>query len=205
MEAELVRVDVQPLLSDDSREPSINSVSDASGEPQKDTSCISCIGDYLSNPKTILFLSTCFFTGYVSFIYVEGGFSQQFLHFGSGTDESNTTQFLGIVLDSWPKVYLMYLAGFISSVMSTYYNYAMTNNLHSYIWNRAIPKVPFSKRWTYIVILAEPLFYQVLGIITFFTSLTMQLQFIIPQFIGGTLIEIPFTIQRLREKEFEFV
>jgi hypothetical protein len=199
MEAELVRVDIQPLL--DTSDKSINS---SPSEQKKATGCIHCIGTWLSNPKTILFLSTCFFTGYISFIYFEGGFSQQFLHFGPGTDESNTTQFLGIVLDTWPKVYLMYLAGFISSAMSTYYNYAMINNLHSYIWNRAVPKVPFSKRWTYVVILAEPFFYQVLGIISFFTSLTMQLQFIIPQFIGGTLIEIPFAIQRLTEKEFEF-
>jgi hypothetical protein len=98
----------------------------------------------------------------------------------------------------------MYVAGFLSAFMSTYYNYAMTNNLHSYIWNRAVPKVPFSKRWTYIVIFSEPFFYQVLNIITFFTSLTMQLQFIIPQFIGSMIIEIPFSLQRLREKEFEF-
>jgi hypothetical protein len=45
---------------------------------------------------------------------------------------------------------------------------------------------------------------QVLQVTQFFTTLTMQLQFIIPQFIGSTLIEIPFTIQRLREKEYEF-
>ena len=45
---------------------------------------------------------------------------------------------------------------------------------------------------------------QVLDITQFFTNLTMQLQFIIPQFIGSMIIEIPFTIQRLHEKEFEF-
>jgi hypothetical protein len=75
---------------------------------------------------------------------------------------------------------------------------------HSYIWNLAIPKVPFSKRWTYIVILAEPLFMQILSIISYFTILTLQLQFIIPQFIGSFIIEIPFTLQRLKPKEFEF-
>ena len=96
----------------------------------------------------------------------------------------------------------MYLAGFLASLMSNYYSYAMINNLHSYIWNRAITKVPFSKRWTYVVILAEPFFMQILTIITFFTTLTLQLQFIIPQFIGGFIMEVPFVIQRLREKEF---
>jgi hypothetical protein len=43
----------------------------------------------------------------------------------------------------------------------------------------------------------------VLMVTEFFTNLTMQLQFIIPQFIGSVIIEIPFTIQRLREKEYE--
>jgi len=210
MESELVRIDVQPLL-ETTTEATTTEEAEKPIKPikpkikvAKDPTCINCIGDFLSNPKMILLISACFFTGYLSFIYAEGGFSQQFLHFGPGTTDVNTTQFLGIVLDTWPKVYLMYLAGFISSIMSTYYNYAMTANLHSYIWNRAVTEVPFSKRWTYVVILAEPFFFQILNIITFFTSLTLQLQFIVPQFIGATIIEIPFAIQRLGDKTFEF-
>jgi hypothetical protein len=173
-----------------------------SEQEPKPTSCWDVAGDYLGNPKMILGISSVFFTGYITFIWIAGGFSQQFLHFGPGTNDQNTTQFLGIILDTWPKVGLMYLAGFLSALMSNYYSYAMTNNLHSYIWNRAISKVPFSKRWTYIVIFAEPLFFQILGIISFFTSLTLQLQFIVPQFIGGFIMEVPFALQRLREKEF---
>ena len=155
--------------------------------------------DFLSSPKTILGISAIYLTAYTIFIAKEGGFSSTFLHFGPGD-----ALFIGIKLDSWEKVILMYFVSFLSSVMNTYYMYAMTNNLHSYIWNRAVPKVPFSKRWTYIVIIAVPFIMQVLAITQFFTNLTMQLQFIIPQFIGSMIIEIPFTIQRLREKEYEF-
>ena len=162
------------------------------------------IANTLSSPTPILLISSIYLTGYMGFIGAEGGFSSQFLHFGPGTDSTNTTRFIGITLDSWQKVILMYFISFLSSVMNTYYLYAMTNNLHSYIWNRAVPKVPFSKKWTYIVVLAEPFIMQVLDITQFFTNLTMQLQFIIPQFIGSIIIEIPFTIQRLREKEFQF-
>ena len=162
------------------------------------------VADVLSSPKTILGVSGVYLTLYIIFIAKEGGFTSQFLHFGPGTNESNTTTFIGIRLDTWQRVLLMYCVSFISAVMNTYYTYAMTNNLHSYIWNRAVPKVPFSKKWTYIVVLAEPFILEVLQITQFFTNLTMQLQFIIPQFIGATLIEIPFTIQRLREKEYEF-
>ena len=174
-------------------------------EEQKTLSCRDTAGDYLGNPKIILGISFLFFTGYISFIYLAGGFSQQFLHFGPGTNDENTAQFLGITLDTWPKVGLMYLAGFLSSLMSNYYYYAMNTNLHSYIWNRAIKKVPFSKRWTYVVILAEPVFMQLLTVISFFTTLTLQLQFILPQFIGGMIMEVPFSLQRLREKEFASV
>jgi hypothetical protein len=161
------------------------------------------LADFLSSPKTILGISAIYLTGYITFIGVEGGFTTQFLHFGPGTDASNTTTFIGIALDSWEKVILMYFVSFLSSLMNTYYTYAMTNNLHSYIWNRAVPTVPFSKKWTYVVVLAEPFIVQVLDITQFFTNLTMQLQFIIPQFIGSIIIEVPFTMQRLREKKYE--
>ena len=197
----MVSVDIKPLL--EGRE---EKASDAPDAPDASSSItfISRTADFLSSPKTILGISAVFLSGYVTFIAIEGGFSSTFLHFGPGTNETNTTTFLGIVLDTWPKVLLMYFVSFLSSVMTTYYNYAMTNNLHSYIWNRAVPKVPFSRRWTYVVTLAEPFIMQVLTITEFFTNLTMQLQFILPQFIGGMIIEIPFSIQRLREKEYDF-
>ena len=195
MEAEMVTIDIAPLIEQ------TESTEDVSGQP---LTCNDKLANWMGNPKTIMGVSAVFLTGYITFLYQEGGFSQQFLHFGPGTTDANTTQFLGIILDTWPKVILMYFAGFISSIMSTYYTYAMTNNLHSYIWNRAIPVVPFSKRWTYIVVFAEPFFMQILQIISFFTTLTLQIQFILPQFIGSMIIEVPFTIQRLQEKTFEY-
>ena len=173
-------------------------------DPKLPETCLTRFATAISAPITVLIASLTFMAGYMTFIALEGGFSSQFLHFGPGTNASNTTTFVGIVLDTWPKVYLMYFVSFLSSIMNTYYTYSMSNNLHSYIWNKAITKVPFSKRWTYVVIFSEPFLYLVLSITTFYTNLTMQLQFLIPQFIGCTLMEIPFTFQRLREKTFEF-
>jgi len=191
METELVSIDIKPLL-------------DKEDSQELPKTQIDKLADILSSPKTILGVSTVFLSGYIAFIAAEGGFTSQFLHFGPGTNSANTTSFIGIVLDTWEKVILMYFVSFLSSVMNTYYLYAMTNNLHSYIWNRAVPIVPFSRKWTYIVILAEPFILQVLTITQFFTNLTMQLQFIIPQFIGSLIIEVPFSIQRLREKKYEY-
>jgi hypothetical protein len=193
--AESVAIDIAPLLQDQPEQEE-----DTDNKPK---TRIDHLADWLNSPKTIIFISTVFLAGYMAFIQVEGGFSSQFLHFGPGTNEDNTTSFIGIVLDTWSKTILMYFVSFLSSLMNTYYLYAMTNNLHSYIWNRAISHVPFSKKWTYIVILSEPLLIQILQITSFFTTLTLQLQFILPQFIGSAIIEIPFTIAMLRLKTFE--
>jgi hypothetical protein len=194
-ESEMVAIDIAPLLQEDK---------DKEDKPEeKPKTRMDHVADWLNSPKTIMFISTVFLAGYMAFIQVEGGFSSQFLHFGPGTNEDNTTSFIGIVLDTWSKVILMYFVSFLSSLMNTYYLYAMTNNLHSYIWNRAMPHVPFSKKWTYIVILSEPLLMQILQVTSFFTTLTLQLQFILPQFIGSAIVEIPFTIAMLRLKTFE--
>jgi len=198
-ESEMVAIDIAPLLPEEQTDKE-----DKEDTPEETPKTrMDHVADWLNSPKTIMFISTIFLAGYITFIQVEGGFSSQFLHFGPGTNEDNTTSFIGIVLDTWSKTILMYFVSFLSSLMNTYYLYAMTNNLHSYIWNRAMPHVPFSKKWTYIVILSEPLLMQILQITSFFTTLTLQLQFILPQFVGSAIVEIPFTIAMLRLKTFE--
>ena len=129
---------MEPLLVNDS-----SSTEDK--QQAKSKTRLQRLGAALESPKTILGISGLYLTLYIVFIGKEGGFTSQFLHFGPGTDDSNTTTFIGIRLDTWQRVVLMYCVSFLSSVMNTYYLYAMTNNLHSYIWNRAVPKVPFSK------------------------------------------------------------
>ncbi len=63
--------------------------------------------------------------------------------------------------------------------------------------------IPYSKTWTYAIVLMEPFFYQILSVVQFFTSLTMQFQFILPQFVGSLIADLPFTLQRLGEKRFD--
>lgn len=102
-EMTVVQVASDPLL------PEAEAEAETTISPTKHRSntWISRTATYLNSPKTILLISTLYLTGYLSFITVEGGFSSQFVHFGPGTDSTNTTMFLGIVLDTWPKVYLM--------------------------------------------------------------------------------------------------
>lgn len=164
---------------------------------------LTALFDFFMSPKVALFIFIFFIIGYIVFIDEEGGFSEQFLHFGPGTTEANTTKFLGIKLDSWSKVAMLYVVGFFASMLTTYYQTVMGQNIHSYIWNRAIKSVPYSRTWTYAVVILEPLFYQVLSIVQFFTNMTLQLQFILPQFLGSYLADVPFTLKLLGEKRFD--
>ncbi len=159
--------------------------------------------EFFMSPKVALIIFTLFLVAYIIFIDEEGGFQGKFLHFGPGTNAANTTSFMNIKLDTWQKVILLYIVSFFASLLTTYYQSVMSNNIHSYIWNRALKTMPYSKAWTYAIVLMEPFFYQILSVVQFFTSLTLQLQFIIPQFIGGLIADIPFTLKRLGEKRFD--
>ena len=155
------------------------------------------IVDFFMSPKVVLVLFTLFLVGYIIFLDEEGAFKNGFLQFGPGTGS-----FLGIKIDSWSKVISLYLVGFFASLMTSYYQWIMANNIHSYVYNRAIKKVPYSRFWIYLVNILEPFFYQILQIVQFFTTLTMQLQFILPQFLGSLLADMPFTLKRLGEKTY---
>jgi len=158
--------------------------------------------DFFYKPQVALTIFIIFILGYLIFIDKYGGFANGFLHFGPGTNEINTTKFLGIKLDSWEKVGLLYFLAFIASLITSYYNTVINDNLHSYIWNRAIPHIPYNKFWTYLIVLVEPFLYEALSLIQFFTNLTLQLQFIIPQFLGSFIVKVPFFLKILNTKTY---
>jgi hypothetical protein len=53
------------------------------------------------------------------------------------------------------------------------------------------------------VLLSEPFIFQILSIIQFFTTLTLQLQFILPEMIGGFIAHVPGVMRRLEGKIFD--
>lgn len=162
------------------------------------------IVDFFISPKVALFIFTIFIVLYLIFLDEEGAFNDKFLHFGPGTTEDNTPVFLNIKVDTWAKTIMLYFVGFFSSLLTTYYRTVMGQNLHSYIWNRALKEsIPFSKTWTYAIVIMEPFFYQILEIVQFFTNLTLQVQFIIPQFLGSYIADVPFAIRMLGDKRFD--
>jgi hypothetical protein len=160
------------------------------------------IKDIFMDPLIALSIFVIFLVGYLVYIGFEGGFSEKFLHFGPGTTPENTTNFLAIKLDTWPKVSVMYTISFISSFITGYYYMAVNTNLHSYVWNRAIKTIPYSRFTTLLVLMTEPILQEILGVILFFTTLTMQLQFLLPGMLGGFLSYIPGVFARLEGKKF---
>ena len=161
------------------------------------------IFDIFLDPIIALCIFVILLVGYLVFIDLEGGFSAKFLHFGPGTTDANTANFLGIRLDSWQKVIIMYIVSFFAAIVTQYYTSAVANNLHSYVWNRATPVIPYAKVPTLIVLFTEPILMEILAVISFLTTLTLQLQFIIPQALGSYIAFIPSMISRLSDKKFD--
>ena len=160
--------------------------------------------DFFNNPKTALLIMLIFL---IAFFLSEGlttGFGNNFLSFGPTKDEQTgePTMFMGIKLNSWTSVNVVYLIIFISTILQSYYGNVVQTNIHSFVWNAAIVTVPFPKFWTYLVLLIDPIIQIILYIIRFYATATFQIQYIIPQFIGSYITDLPFTLKWLNGKKF---
>ena len=151
-------------------------------------------------PRIAFGIFVVFIIIYLILLDVEGAFSENFLKFGP----DKNTKFLGMKMDTWTKVILVYVVSFFSSILTSYYGTVMWDFIHSKVWNPAYKeKIGISKLWTTIIVVIDPLLYWVLTIIDFFITLTMRLQFLIPQFIGTSLIDIPYALMKINENKFE--
>jgi len=153
----------------------------------------------LINPKTAFIIFTIFIITYLIILDEEGAFKKKFMNFGPSED----TTFLNMKLNTWSKVILVYLIGFFSSLLTTYYQTVSYDFIHSYIWNPAYTKkINISKKWTTAIVAIEPFLYMVLNTLNFFVNLTMELQYIIPKFIGNILVDIPYGLYKVNQKTY---
>lgn len=141
---------------------------------------------------------------FLGFFLVQGltkGFDKNFTKFGPTKDENGEpVKFMGAKLDSWTMVGIAYILIFLSTIIRSYYGNVMGENLHSYIWNRAITNVPFSKFWTYLIFLIDPLIQLILTVIDFYSLSTFQIQYLLPRFIGAYIVDLPWTLKILGTK-----
>ena len=159
--------------------------------------------EFFNNPRTALITILVFFLGYFLTQGLTTGFGQNFLAFGPTEDENgNPTYFMGIKLDNWNIVGILYVIIFTTTVLQTYYFNVVGTNIHAYVWNAAVETVPYSKFWTYLVLLVDPLISIILRVINFYATATFQIQYIIPQFIASYFTDLPFVLKWLGGKKF---
>jgi hypothetical protein len=158
--------------------------------------------DFFFHPVTALMVFTIFIFVYLMFLDESGAFSEKFLHFGPGTTEQNTAKFIGMPMNTWQKVIMLYIIGFFISFIKTYYDSVINDKVYSYIFNKALSEIPLKRLHTYLIILSDPLLKGIIDIVQIFTIFAGQLQFILPQLIGQYVARIPFVLNILGEKEF---
>ena len=159
--------------------------------------------DFLFRPLVAFTILVAFLVTYLIFIDLSGGFTDKFLHFGPGTTPENTVSWIGIKMDTWNKVITLYIISFMSALINQYYMFAVSENLYSYVFQRSEKVIPFDKPSTLFVLLSEPIIMQILMVIQFFTTLTLQLQFILPEMVGGFIANVPGIMRRLEGKIFD--
>jgi len=157
------------------------------------------IKKFLFNAKLAFSIFSIFIIIYIIILAKEGAFVDKFLNFGPSKD----TKFIHMTLDTWPKVISIYCLAFFASFLTEYYNSVSFNFIHSYIWNPAYTKeIETSKTWTTIIVAFEPLLYWILTVVNFFINLIIELQFLVPKFLGRACIKIPYGLYIASKKKY---
>ena len=77
---------------------------------------------FLNNPFLAVIIFILFLVGFFIYLDLEGSFANGFLHFGPGSDNDNTAQFMGIEINSWSKVLTLYALCFCTGLLKSYYD-----------------------------------------------------------------------------------
>jgi hypothetical protein len=159
---------------------------------------------FLSSPAVVVVCFIVFIVLYFTFLGIEGSFGSDFLLLGPDktSDESQLAYFMGIPLNTWSKVTLIYFISFMTGLLLSLHELSVTQDLVSQVYDPEITNIHYSMFATYGVMLADPFIKEALNVIFFFTYATLQLQFIIPGLLGKYLIHIPYILSVLSTKAF---
>jgi hypothetical protein len=124
-----------------------------------------------------------------------------FTNFGPDKD----AKFIHMKLDTWTKVGIVYVISFFISLLQTYYNTVVARD---FITSRLInpahkDTLVVTKKGAYAIVLAHPIISWLLGIINFFVTLTMKLQFLLPQLLGTLLIKYPYYFKKVDSNTYK--
>ena len=156
---------------------------------------------YLTSPEIAL---TAFSLWILIFIYIlgmMGAFSKNFLHFGPSTDEETSTVFLGTKIDSWEKVIKLYVLGFLTAIMGTYYHSVFKSWSLNQVRDLSVKHININKTLANIMIILDPLVTNISSILGLFLTLTLQLQFLVPQMLGRFIASVLVSRAYLKNKK----
>ena len=140
-----------------------------------------------------------FVIGYLILLDEEGAFKNKFLRIGP----SENTTYLNMKVNTWEKVIIVYLIVFFSAIFTTYYGTVSRQFIHQYIWNPAYTEpIKMTKLMATIILTIEPILYFVLRVLNMFAGFTMELQFILPGFLGMMVIGIPYDLYIISQNTF---
>ena len=129
---------------------------------------------------------------------LEGAFDD-FVKFGP----DHKAHFLKIKLDTWPKVIIVYLISFLCAVLQQYYSMVINKGfISSRILNPKFVKMQTNKKKAKFIIYLYPICLWTLNIVTFFVTLTMKLQFLLPYLLGSMVVNYSFLLNELNKKTF---
>ncbi len=157
------------------------------------------IKNIIFEPRFALVVFICIVVGYLIFLDKEGAFQKKFLNFGPSPD----SKFLNITLDNWGKVIAVYIIGFLSAFSTSYYANVTSSFVSGVLLNPAFKdKIQHSIFWGKFLVVMDPIISWIMTSLQFFITLTMELQYMLPQFLGHITITIPSNLYNLSFKKF---
>lgn len=125
-----------------------------------------------------------------------------FFHFGPGTSPENTVKFINRKVDSWEMVWIVWIVGFTTTLLQKYYWTTISDYIYLKVRNDNVKTIDCNKSKLSYVIFFKIVINTILSILSFFTFLTAQLQFIIPGVITSILIYLPLELGKLKSKKY---
>jgi len=130
----------------------------------------------------------------------EGAFTKKFLHFGPEKD----TTFLHVKIDTWNKVYIVYGISFGVSLLQFYYSRIIKGEFISsrFVNPSHKERLDVTKDMMKFIIAVNPIAQWILQIIVFFVTMTMQLQFVLPQLLASMFVLYTYHMQKYAENTY---
>ena len=158
-------------------------------------------GTILTNPTMALTTFTGWVFTFIIILGLMGAFNTKFLHIGPSTDPKTQAEFLGAPIDTWERVILLYILGFFSAAFSTYYHAVFGAWLTNSVKDPKQRKLGMKHDLANLLITLDPIVSSINRILELFVTLTLQLQFLIPQLLGDIVATIFTSREYLSKKQ----